>query len=139
MIEDFVKPGKVLFEYRDYAFLGEESKTAAKAGYCAAEQDKFWNFHNTVFENQGKAHDSGAFSDVQLRSMAEATALDMNAYDTCIASDVPATGVDDMLAEALAAGVTSTPSIFVDGVQIDWQGYDTLKPAIEEALKKKGA
>lgn len=139
LIEDFIKPGSILFEYRDYAFLGEESRSAAEAAYCAADLDKFWNFHNTIFENQGKSNDSGALNERQLRAMAEQTGLDLEAYDACMASDAPNQAVEDMRAEALAAGVNSTPSIFVDGVQVDWQGYDTLKPAIEEALRNKGA
>lgn len=139
LIDDFIRDGKVFFEFRDYPFLGPESKSAAKAAYCAAEQDRFWDFHNTVFENQGKAHNGGAYSDARLRLMAQETGLDTGAFDTCYTAGETAAAVDAMEAEAQGLGVNSTPSVFVDGVKIDWNGYDTLKPAIEEALKKKGA
>jgi protein-disulfide isomerase len=138
LIEDFVKPGKVFFEYRDYAFLGPESASAAEAAYCAAEQDQFWQYHATIFENQGKSN-TGAYSDARLREMAEGTGLDMPTYDACMSSDAPAAEVAAMLAEAQAGGINSTPSVVVDGVKVDWQGYDALKPAIEAALAEKGA
>lgn len=139
LIEDFVKPGKIHFEFRDYAFIGPESKTAAIGAFCAAEQDKFWQFHNTLYINQSKTENGGGLTPEYVRAIGEQTGLDMTAYDACIASDAPANAVDDMIAEAQAAGVNSTPSVLIDGVKIDWQGYDDLKPAIEEALKKAGA
>jgi protein-disulfide isomerase len=139
LIEDFVADGKVFFEYRDYAFLGPESVTAATAAYCAAEQDQFWNFHNSIFENQGQAHNQGAYADARLRLIAEQSGLDLEAYDACYSSPEAKQAIEEMTAEAQAAGVSSTPSVFVNGEKIEWEGYDTLKPAIEKALARAGA
>lgn len=137
LVDEYVKTGKVHFEFRDYAFLGVESKLAAQAAECAAQQDKFWNFHNTIFLNQGQAHDDGSYSADRLRKMAEDNGLDLSAYDTCMASDASKKVVDDSLAEAQGLGVSSTPSVFVDGQKVDWKGWDTLKAAIDAELAKK--
>ncbi|GEM_PF-5856194 len=59
--EEYVKTGKVKFYFRNYAFLGPDSVTAAEGSYCANEQGKFWQYHNFLFENQG-AENSGTFS-----------------------------------------------------------------------------
>lgn len=136
LVEEYVKPGKVFFEFRDYAFLGEESVLAAQAAECAAQQDGFWNFHNTVFENQGNSHDGGAYAPDRLRQMAEANGLDLSAYDTCMASDASKKLVEDSLAEGQGQGVNSTPTVFVDGQKVDWKGWDTLKAAIDAELAK---
>lgn len=136
LVEEYVKPGTVYFEYRDYAFLGEESKLAAQAAECAAQQDKFWNFHNTIFENQGTSHDGGAYSADRLRQMAEANGLDLSAFDTCMASEASMKVVEDSLVEGQGIGVNSTPSVFVNGQPVDWKGWDTLKAAIDAELAK---
>src|SRR5690606_18095899 len=47
LIDDYISTGQVSFEYRDFAFLGEESMDAARASMCAMDQDMFWEFHNT--------------------------------------------------------------------------------------------
>lgn len=59
--DEYVKTGKVKFYFRNYAFLGPESITAAQGAYCANEQGKFWQYHNFLFENQGPEN-SGTFS-----------------------------------------------------------------------------
>ncbi|MCL5019399.1 MAG: thioredoxin domain-containing protein [Patescibacteria group bacterium] len=61
IMEDYVKTGKVKFIFRNYAFLGPESILAAEGGYCAAEQGKFWEYHNFLYEHQGPEN-SGTFS-----------------------------------------------------------------------------
>ena len=138
LVEGYVAPGKVRFEYRDYAFLGPESGLAAEAAVCAEEQDQFWQFHDTVFANQGREN-TGNITEPRLRQMAEAIGLDLTAYDECMASDRPEQHVEADLAEARQLGVTGTPSVFVNGQKIDWQGWDGLKQEIDAALADQGA
>lgn len=66
--------------------------------------------------------------------MAEGVGRDVAAYEACMASDRPEQAVATMKAEAPALGVNSTPSTFVNGQKIEWQGRDTLKAAIDAAL-----
>lgn len=54
IIDTYVKTGKAKFIFRNYAFLGPDSTTAAEAAYCANEQGKFWQFHNFMYEHQGQ-------------------------------------------------------------------------------------
>jgi protein-disulfide isomerase len=61
IVERYVESGKVRVVLKDYAFLGEDSRTAALASRCVWEestQSTFRNWHRTVFENQG-AENSG--------------------------------------------------------------------------------
>ena len=50
--ETFAPSGKVRFEIRNAPFHGEGARYAAQAGYCAADQDKFWPVHDSLFLNQ---------------------------------------------------------------------------------------
>lgn len=134
LVQQYVATGDVRFEYRDYAFRGAGAQRAAEATFCAEEQDGYWQLHDTVFENQRRYGSGDAYPYSVLRSMAEGTGLDMAAYDACMETDAPEQAVQGMLDEARAAGVNSTPSLFVDGQQIDWQGWDGLQAAIDAAL-----
>lgn len=136
LIKDYVETGKVFFEFRDYAFIGAESKLAAEAAVCAADQNKFWAFHDTVFANQGHEN-AGSLSADRLRTMAETIGLDMAAYDACLKTDKPAETVANFMAEARAKGVDSTPSVFVNDTKIPWTGYEGLKEAIDKALAEQ--
>lgn len=134
LVEEYVASGNVFFEYRDYAFRGAGATRAAEAAFCAAEQDAFWPFHDSIFQNQQRYGAAGGFPDDVLRGIAEGLGLDLAAYDACIGSDAPGEAVQAMVDEARASGVNSTPSLFVNGQQIDWQGWDGLKAAIDVAL-----
>ncbi|MCL4353667.1 DsbA family protein [Patescibacteria group bacterium] len=52
LIKDYVNTGKIKFAYRNYAFLGQDSITAAEGAYCANEQGKFWAYHDFMFNHQ---------------------------------------------------------------------------------------
>ena len=44
----------VRFVWRDFPVITPDSKLAAEAGFCAHDQDMFWEYHDIVFENSPK-------------------------------------------------------------------------------------
>lgn len=48
LLSDYIATSKVSFEFRDLAFLGDDSQTAAQAAACAIDQDGFWLYHDTI-------------------------------------------------------------------------------------------
>jgi protein-disulfide isomerase len=134
LVSDYVAPGKVRFEFRDYAFLGPQATRAAEAASCAADQGKFWQFHDTLYRNQSSAP---GFTDARLQQIAATLGLDTAAFNSCLSSGDKAQVVEQSNADAEKQGINSTPSFFVDGKKIDWQGWDSLKQAIDAELAKK--
>jgi protein-disulfide isomerase len=67
--DTYVKNGDVRLVYRDFAFIGPESDRAAEGARCAAEQNKFWEYHDYLFSHQ-MGENQGAFSDTNLKSFA---------------------------------------------------------------------
>ena len=134
-VNAFIPGGKVRFVFRNYTILGTESVQAANASLCAAEQGKFWGYHDILFANQGAA---GAFSDRRLAAYAEATGLDVPAFESCYRESKYQDKIDQDNAAARAAGFTGTPSILMNGKQIS-PGYvptfDVLKQEVELALQ----
>ena len=133
LVADFVATGKVRFEYRDYAFIGEESVAAAEAAACAVDQGAFWPFHDTLFINQ-HGERQGAFAPERLRQAAAAVGLDSDRFNTCLADRTHRDAVAGMVAEARALGISGTPAFVVNGALVEWRGYDELRAAIEAAL-----
>ncbi len=69
LLNSYIESGQISFVYRDFAFLGPESTRASEAARCAAEQGKFWEYHDYLFNHQ-KGENQGAFSDLYLKSFA---------------------------------------------------------------------
>jgi protein-disulfide isomerase len=131
LIEEFVEPGLVRLEYRDYAFRGPEALRAAEAAACAEDQGAFWQYHETLFLNQRSPE---GFSDARLKQIAETLGLDTAAFNQCLDSGEKRAGIEQEIAEGQAQGVDSTPTVFVNGVEAEWAPWETLRPAIEAAL-----
>ncbi|MGW8249302.1 MAG: DsbA family protein [Anaerolineales bacterium] len=132
VVQNYVATGKVRYEFRHYPFLDDraptkESDQAANASMCAAEQDKFWEYHDYLFANWN-SENAGAFSDKRLVAFAEALGLDMPAFNQCFQENRYKDVINEDLAAGTQAGVTGTPSVFVNG-QIVKPGY---VPSYEE-------
>lgn len=114
IIDEYVADGDVYFVYRHFAFIGPESVQAANASYCAADQEMFWDFASTVFANQA-GENVGTFSEARLLSFGEEIGLEMSEFTQCVRSGEHMVEVEQDRQEALGAGVSSTPSLLVNG------------------------
>jgi protein-disulfide isomerase len=134
LLQDFIATGQVYFEYRDYAFLGEESREAAEAALCANDQDLFWEMHDAIFNNQVGEND-GAFARQRLNRIAETvTDLDMDAWGSCMDDNVYEDQVEDDTQAAQQSGVQGTPSFIIDGELLFGASYEELSQRIQEVL-----
>jgi protein-disulfide isomerase len=123
VIDEYVSTGQARLEYRHYIVVdgnvgGSESRRAAEASECAAEQGQFWNYHDMVFANQ-QGEGRGAFADRRLEAFAEAIGLDTQQFNACFSANRYAGAVRSDEQLATQYGVNSTPSVFVNGVLVD--------------------
>jgi protein-disulfide isomerase len=139
MINEYVSNGTVYFVYKPMGnWIGPESAQAAEAAYCAADQDRFWDFHATLFANQG-TENSGNYSDRRLVAMAEAIGLDMDAFNNCLDSNKYRDQVNQDRAEGDAAGVQGTPSFSINGKLVGGAiSFTQLQQEVEAALAASG-
>jgi protein-disulfide isomerase len=113
--EKYAATGKVRFEIQNAPFHGEGAQNAAQAAYCAAEQDTFWQMHDTLFLNQ-PSHDAPAskgFSQERLLDIAAKLDLDQDAFRECLTSKKYSRQVQTDLALSQLA-VTGTPTFYVN-------------------------
>ena len=132
--KDFVDKGRINFVFRHFPFIGEESFRAAEATECAADQDKFWEYHDTVFENWSGVN-QGAYSDDNLKRFASGLQLDRDAFDSCLDSSKYRGKVEEDLHLGERMGVNSTPSLFLQGRRIQAADYSELHTLIESAIE----
>jgi len=123
LIETYVTLGKVRLVFHNFAFLGPESTNAATAAVCAGEQGRFWLYHGYLYANQS-GENQGAFKTERLRAIAQAIALDMEAFDSCLSGGTARSRVVAETSEAQQAGIDRTPTIVV-GNQPPFQGVPT--------------
>ena len=84
------------------------SLLAAQAAYCAAEQDRFWQFHDAVFASRNLS--AGGLSEI-------ATSLGLGSarFEECLSSERSRTAVVKDVELARRFNIDSTPSFLING------------------------
>lgn len=118
--EKYVKDGTVKIVFHHFAFLGtdrygtnSESIRAAEAAECANEQGKFWEYYDTLFNNQA-GENQGAFADDKLSGFAQSLGLDMSKFSACFSSRKYLPTIQSETANGKLRGVSSTPTSFIN-------------------------
>jgi protein-disulfide isomerase len=131
--EKYIDTGKVRLVYRDFAILGSESVRAAEAAECAGDQGKYAEYHDALFAAHTGGHPD--FPPQQLSGFAKALGLHVPLFESCVSENKNAAEVEKDLKDGQAAGVTGTPTFFINGKKIVGAlPLSTFESAIEEAL-----
>jgi protein-disulfide isomerase len=132
IIEELVKEyaGKVNWVVRDFPLESHPNAyRAAEAAEAAREQGKYWEYVTVLFQNQT------ALSTDKLKEYAGQIGLDRAKFDAALGSGKFADMVQRDLREGAKLGVNSTPAVFVSGRRVMEKNKESLKAAIESALK----
>lgn len=143
VIETYVTTGKVYYTFRHFPFLDDnqlrkESDQAANASMCAAEQGRFWDYHDILFANWN-GENQGAFLDHRLVAFAEALGLDMAAFNACFEENRYKAEIDADRALGDELGVSGTPTVFVNRKQLTpgfVPSFADIAQAVEAALSQ---
>lgn len=136
LVNEFVRPGMLRIEARDIDILGtgspNESLELAVGAACAAEQDRYWQFHDFVFWNQGRENRGDHGADF-IAGVATAAEVDRAAWDACIARADMRAAVEAATQAAVAAGFNRTPTLVVNGqTLVGVQDYAKLADLIRQ-------
>lgn len=124
--------GTVKFNFRHFPLtrIHQRSLKAAEAAIAAAQEDKFWEMHNMLFQNR---RNLGTTS-LKLHSK-EAGVKNKNFLEELV-NGIYGWYVQDDLKEGLDRGVKDLPAFFVNDVPVKGKvTHGSLSSAIEEALK----
>ena len=134
-INSLITEKKAAIRFNILSFLGTESVLAANAAACSNDEDKFLDFHLGLYANQPGAENSGEWSAERLIAIGEASGITSSSFKSCV-NDLKYEGWVAKVAEAASsAGVNSTPTVFVNGKEIDrnseYFNADKFKAAVE--------
>ena len=127
-------PSQVRFVFRHHPLhrLHARAQSAAEAAVCAGNQDKFWDYHDVLFDN------NQALSDEDLERYAADMGLEMEAFKQCISERESQQVVDADAAAAESLGLTGTPAFFVNGIQFTGaQPVEKFAAIIDEELARQ--
>jgi protein-disulfide isomerase len=138
IVDTYVATGKVYFVYRSVgAWIGQESQRAAEAAYCAGDQNKYFEYHDILYNNQ-TGENVGDFTDTRLVAFAKTLGLNMSTFNSCFNSDKNTSRVTQDTTDATAAGIQGTPGFLVNGKLVQGaQPFSVFQTAIEAALSGK--
>jgi protein-disulfide isomerase len=128
-------PDKVRLAFRDFpiANIHPQAEKAAEAAHCAAEQGKFWEFHDLLFEKQD------AIPTTNFAEHAKALGLEVATFQTCIDGGKYQEKVERNYAAGVKAGVSGTPAFFINGRLLSGaQPLEAFKTVIDEELERLG-
>ena len=128
--ENYIQTGKVRMAYVHYPILGADSMTAAEATECAAEQGKFWEYHNVLFAHQGIG-----FTKENLVSLAQEQGMDSDALGKCLDNFSDRMSLEDDIRLSQVMGVRGTPAFLVNGIPLAGAyPYENFEQVIEGTL-----
>jgi protein-disulfide isomerase len=126
---------RVRFEFRHFPLrsIHPYAFEAAMAAECAADQGKFWEFVDLVYQNQAELNVEALYA------WAEQLGLEADLFQRCLRSDIKEDIVQAEYAEGRDRGVQGTPTFFVNGqpVQSTVEAITAAVAAAEEQFEQR--
>jgi protein-disulfide isomerase len=148
VIDAYVNTGMAYYTFHQYPFIdgtladrafaynGGESDHAANASLCAADQGRFWDYHDMLFANWN-GENQNAFSIERLLAFGQSLDLNMDDFKACVESDQFKAQIEADYTMGQQWGNTGTPSVYVNGELVS-PGYipsfEQISAAVEAAL-----
>lgn len=138
LLATYVKEGKVKFIYRDFPLDGHaQSQEAAEAAECADEQGKFLGMHDKIFAGTADWSGDDEKAKTTFKKYAKGLGLNTGKFNTCVDSGEQKAEVQKDLQDGVRAGVSGTPTFFVNGREISGaQSFSTMASLIDSLLKE---
>jgi protein-disulfide isomerase len=99
-----------VFRHFPVASKHPRARALGHAAEAAGLQGRFWEMHDSLLEDQGH------LDDPHLWERARRLGLDLERFDADRRSDAVAQRVESDFRNGIRAGITTTPTQFVDGV-----------------------
>jgi protein-disulfide isomerase len=112
IMEKYPEQVRIIFRHLPLDRIHDRARPAAEAAACADHQEKFWAFHDIMFEN------NQALSDPDFSRFAAEAELDVDAFEKCVADREFEAIVQSDSEAAAALGLRGTPAFFINGIEM---------------------
>jgi len=121
---------QIRFIFRNFplAESHQYATIAAIAAEAAALQDKYWEMHDAIYENQSELNED------LLYELAEQIGLDTDKFEMDVQNESLKEKVESDFESGMRCGVNGTPTFFVNGEKFDG-GADDIYNVLEESTK----
>jgi len=131
--ERYPESVRVVYMHFPLESIHPQARGAAEASLCAADQDRFWDYHDKLFENRRELG-----KDDLLRYATELE-LDVPRFEQCVADRTHQERVDQDMETAMELGVTGTPAFFVNGIMMSGaKPVESFSALIDAELARQG-
>ena len=122
-------PDSVKVVYKHYPLsFHKQALPAALAAMAAAEQGRFWEYHDELFLNQD------SLSNEKFLEIARDMGLDLKKFSLDMMRPSLRKKIEEDIADAQKAGATGTPAIFVNGRQVKKRDFTAISKLIDNEL-----
>lgn len=129
-ISEYAETGKVFYRYVNLPNNNSSSLNAAEASYCAADQDKFFEYKDYLYTYSQAAD---GFSLENLVKYAKSAGLDTADFENCISGDDYQQAYLNDRSYAQSVGINATPTFLVNGQIVS---ASELVNTVESLLEK---
>lgn len=138
VFNNFVDNGKIRFVFRDFTLNGPASVLAAEASYCAKDQNKYWDYHDELYDNW-EGENTGWVNMKNLRKFATNIGLDLDTFDECLQSGKYRQKVLDNYRYGQSIGINATPTFLIIDNEGNVQAIRGAQPysVFDQVLKEK--
>ena len=134
LLAAFPKELRFVYKQMPLTSIHQNALGASKAAVAAGKQGKFWEMHDELF----KIYRNLTLDEI--KKVAEKLGLDVAKFEADMNSPETSKVIDEDLAVASTAGVTGTPTFFINGKRVMGRTFESTKALVEEEMKKgKGA
>jgi protein-disulfide isomerase len=132
----YIETGQVRLVYKTIIVHGDQSILVSEAAECAAEQNKFWPYHDLLMQTQLSPSAENVTIET-LEVMAGQVGLDMASFDTSLRSEKYREKVLSDDAEGKRLGVNGAPTFFVNRMKgLSYMPFETFQKVINELTVK---
>jgi len=110
--DEFINHGKIKMVFKDFPLNGDDSKIAGEAAYCAGDQNKYWDYHDMLYQNWAGERTGWIKLDV-LYQFAKDIDLDPEQFTDCLLNHKYLERVLENERYGIEIDVNATPTFLV--------------------------
>ena len=125
-IREWIDAKKVVAVFHPLSFIGSqnpglanESAAMANAAACSADEGKFLQYHEALYANQASSENSGKWNATTLIALGANLKITSKNFSDCVTQGKYLGWVENVASDGAAKKVDSTPTVFINGKEIE--------------------
>lgn len=140
IMDTYSEDVQVVFRHNPLTTLHPNAFAAHRAAVAASNQDAFWEMHDLLYERfiSWSAQQSGltvSQAAETFEGYATELGLDVEQFREDVASQATFDFIDSHLDSGRQLGVTGTPTVFINGEQVEERSFEELSAIIDQILE----